>query len=295
MRINLEQYYADKLSPRTRRKPSLNAGVAITLLNKSPAHAWLEHPRLNPDYEPRNARHYDIGRAFHTSVLGEGDSFTVLDYPDYRSKAAREDRQAAYDEGVTPLLKHEYEPICRMVESANRAILKSGYDTQWDRGKSEQGYYVTVDGCPCRALADRICTTGNVIFDLKSTAGIASPEAWIRDGMKFGIDVRVAHYLDVIGKEFRKKYAYVLVVVEKSPPYASAVFRLSDRLIALGRSKIAFAREQWLKCLAGDKWPAWPGDVQELDAAEYHYTNWMYRLQLAGKKVPVELETDIVL
>ena len=292
MKIDIENYYTDKISDR----PSLNAGTAITMLNKTPAHAWTEHPRLNPNYQSKNARHFDIGKAFHTSVLGAGDPFVVLDYPDYRTKAAQEEKKQAYQDGKTPILIHEYDPISRMTAAAHKAIYKAGYDKTWERGLSEQGFLNNVDGCPCRCLADRITTVKeNVIFDLKSTAGMAKPGAWIRDAMKFGIDVRVAHYLDVVAAETgQDNFDYIFIVVEKKEPYAAAVFRLSDRLIALGKSKIAIAREQWLKYLDEDEWPAWPGHVQTAEAAEWHYHDWMYLLELGGRSVPAELEGDIV-
>ena len=47
--ISAEAYHADPAP-----EPSLSSSVAKILVNLSPAHARIAHPRLNPDYRPRS-------------------------------------------------------------------------------------------------------------------------------------------------------------------------------------------------------------------------------------------------
>jgi hypothetical protein len=46
--ISAADYFSDKLSP----VPSLNSSIAKLLITRSPKHAWMQHPRLNPNYKP---------------------------------------------------------------------------------------------------------------------------------------------------------------------------------------------------------------------------------------------------
>src|SRR3974390_1626125 len=85
-----EAYFADPAPI-----PSLTQSIAKTLIDYSPAHALLEHPRLRPaksetdKYESNRA----IGNAAHRLFTGRGRDVHVVDYADFRSKAAQEIRE----------------------------------------------------------------------------------------------------------------------------------------------------------------------------------------------------------
>ena len=108
-----ETYHADPCD-----QPSLSAGIANILLTKTPKHAWWEHPRLNPDFKPTNRQDFDLGTAVHSMLLG-GSRLRLIDHKDYRSNAAKEARDAAYEEGRTPLLTEQWN---RVSEVAGRAM-----------------------------------------------------------------------------------------------------------------------------------------------------------------------------
>src|SRR5262245_43940260 len=76
-------------------EPSLSAGLSKTLIDDSPRHAQNEHARLNPDRQDDEAQVLDIGTAAHALLL-EGDTgVVVIEASDYRTKLAREARDAA--------------------------------------------------------------------------------------------------------------------------------------------------------------------------------------------------------
>src|SRR6266571_488600 len=63
--LTAEQYHADPAPT-----ASLSSSVASILLDQSPLHAWLAHPRLNHSYvrEDANSR-FDLGSAAHMMLL----------------------------------------------------------------------------------------------------------------------------------------------------------------------------------------------------------------------------------
>src|SRR5215203_2653492 len=54
--------------------PSASCSILETLLNRTPHHAWLQHPRLNKDgWKPsESSRKADIGSAVHEMVTRRG-------------------------------------------------------------------------------------------------------------------------------------------------------------------------------------------------------------------------------
>lgn len=112
-KITSEEYHAD-LCP----IPSLSRSTIKDLLFRSPAHAWFNHPRLNPDYKEQTEEKFDKGTAAHSLLLEGSDNIEVIDADDWRSKAAKDLREVARKEGKTPLLTHQYKESKTMVDSA---------------------------------------------------------------------------------------------------------------------------------------------------------------------------------
>ena len=111
--IPAEIYHADPCP-----EPSLSSSVATALIDRSPRHAWQAHPRLNPVHEPDNRQDFDLGKAAHALLLEGRDVAEIVDAADYRTKAAREARDAAYAAGKTPLLAHQWQDVEAMIKAA---------------------------------------------------------------------------------------------------------------------------------------------------------------------------------
>ena len=76
--------------------PSLSASIAHLLLTRSPRHAWLAHPRLNPQWAPEEDERFDFGTIAHELLLeGHTNSAVVVDAPNWRKRAASEAKRAA--------------------------------------------------------------------------------------------------------------------------------------------------------------------------------------------------------
>jgi hypothetical protein len=216
--IPSQQYHADDLGD----LPTLSASVANTLIEQSPAHARIKHPRLNPDFEPENKAVFDLGSAAHNVVLRQDswrEEIEVIDASDWRKKDAREARDKAHEDGRIPLLAEQYESVNAMVSAleANRYTNRVFTDGTpevtliWQDEKT---------GVMCRCRPDWMPNHVNHPWpDYKTTTDIR-PEIWDRRFcMDHGGLLRAAFYEAGINAccDVDKPQLYY-VVQEVSPP-----------------------------------------------------------------------------
>jgi hypothetical protein len=94
------------------------------LLDKSPRHAALRHPRLNPSWEPYEDTKFNIGNAAHKLLIGRGKELVIVEADDWRTKAAKEAREIAREEGKTPILRRKLDEVERMVQAALESAMR---------------------------------------------------------------------------------------------------------------------------------------------------------------------------
>jgi len=257
LNIPAETYHADPCP-----EPSLSASVAITLIQKSPLHAWTAHPKLNPDYEPKVADQFDLGSAAHNMVLRQEywrEDIRVVDAADWRTKPAKEAKEAARAAGEHPVLRPQYEALNRMVSALER------------HPRASRAFR---DGAPERTLVWRDADTGvwmrcrpdwmpddhSVPWpDYKTTR--LDPKGWDRwfTTGKLGM-LRAAFYEAGIrattGIEMPTIY---YVVQEMDPPHAVwvRVVEPDSAFMKVGRAMLRKAVRTWAECLSKDRWPSY--------------------------------------
>ena len=282
-------------------EPSLSASVAATLLTRTPLHAWAQHPRLNPDHVPQTSDAFDVGTVFHTLVTGHGPTVALVEADDWRSKAAREQRDLARAAGEVPMLERDMAPLRRMAAIAHDAADDIGLPplsgSAWKR---EVPIAWHQGGVWNRCKPDLVDVERRVVVDLKS-AVTADPAAWTRRNVgEYCADVRVAHYLDGcreawLGTPFagddHRRWRYLFLVVEKAPPHAASVIEFDSRTLALGESRLDRARQRWQHCLGAGHWPAWPG-VTETSAPEWVVSRHVMDLAATDEPIPAALTDE---
>ncbi|WP_433855104.1 hypothetical protein [Streptomyces kronopolitis] len=70
--------------------------------------------RWEQDNPPAPKATFDFGHAAHKEVLGVGPDLVALDYDDWRTKAAREERDELRAAGAVPLLRDDYQQVLDM-------------------------------------------------------------------------------------------------------------------------------------------------------------------------------------
>src|SRR5574341_1408461 len=137
--ISLRDYVRDALVP---SGPSFSASLAHVLLTKSPRHAWIAHPRLNPAWQPEATEQTEFGTIAHALLLERDESrVVVVDAADWRTNAAKEQRARARAEGKFPILAEKFATVRAMVTEGLAAI-----------GRSSEMARVFADGEPERTL-----------------------------------------------------------------------------------------------------------------------------------------------
>lgn len=263
--------------------PSLSATVAKELLNKSPLHAWYMHPRLNPGYQREDPTKFDVGKVAHALMLQDASAvLEIIDADDWRTKAAKDQRDAALKAGKIPVLFEKYEKARAMV-AAGRAQL----ETHEARGAFENGHaeqtliWQEAGGVWCRSrldwLPDQI-REGMVLYDYKTTDASAHPDAWTRTMYGMGADIQAAFYLRGLRKTAGIERArFRFVVQEVSAPYALSVIELEPASIAMAERKVETAFALWGRCLRDNSWPGYPRRVAHVTAPPWEERAWLER------------------
>jgi hypothetical protein len=231
--------------------------------------------RDNP--QPPN-RVFDFGHAAHRMVLGDGPELVVIDVRDWRTKAAQEARDEAYDAGKVPLLAAEYEAVQLMAAEQRRhpAAFERG------SGKPEQSLFTQDEatGVWLRARVDWLpeSVDGRItLTDYKTTVS-AEPAAFARSVARFGYFQQAAFYIDVVkALGIADEVGFQFIAQEKTPPYLVTVFELDEYALRIGRSRNRLAIETFARCVERDEWPdytsggvetlslpAWMDDVEEM-------------------------------
>lgn len=261
--------------------PSLSAGLVRILTDETPAHAWQAHPRLNPDYkESAAAENMDIGSAAHALLFEGADNMQVIEADDFRTKAAREQRDDARASGKFPILARKYSMVQAVVASAKAA---------WDRNEDLAGYRLA-DGKPeqtivwneaeswFRCRPDWMSNDRKIIIDGKFTETSAHPNAYARQIANMGYDSRGAFYLrGNTATGSAEDAVYVFLVCEIQPPYACAFIGLPPAYVALGASKVESAIAIWRRCMASGKWEGYAARIYYPDPPGYAVAQWEER------------------
>ena len=267
--MTLPEYIADPAP-----EPSLSASAAHTLITQTAIHAYMRHPRLNPGAPREESKVADIGTIAHGLLLeGDESRIVLIEADDWRTKDAKEKRDAAYAEQKIPLLSKQLGPIRKMVEVARSAIahseLASAFTPQ--AGKAEQTMVWEEKGIWFRSRPDWLTNDRELIIDYKTTGTSASPLVWMRGPMLGnGCDLQAVLGLRGLRKLFHARNPqFVFIVQEQEPPYAVSFVGLSPTFLHMAESKLDRAMQLWGDCTMTNCWPGYPSRVCWVDPPVY--------------------------
>ena len=235
------------------RLPGLSSTGAKRIL-RSPAHyKWEQENRTEKAA-------FDLGHVVHGLVLGTGLDVAVIDADDWRSKAAKDERDSAYAAGAAPLLRKDYERAERIARRVQEHPVAGRLFTG---GAAEVSAFWTDErtGVDCRGRFDYLRTTGRpIVVDLKTTSD-ANPAAFGRTALTFGYDVQRAFYGDGYEAITGEQPAFLHVLVETEQPHAVSVVQLDDDALYIGRLKARRALEVYRDCTEAGVWPDYPTEI----------------------------------
>jgi hypothetical protein len=237
-----------------------SSGARMLLPPSCPA---LYHYRKTHPQPPK--RTFDFGHAAHQQVLGVGPELVEIDADTYRTKAAQEQRDAAYAEGAVPLLPAEYEQVQGMAAAIREHPVASALFNP-KRGRAEQSLFWrdTVSGVQMRARLDFLPDPGPsrmIVADYKTTVS-AEPSAIERTIYQHGYHLQADWYLDAVHcLGLAEDPAFVLVFQEKTPPYLVTVVEPNVDALMWGRVLNQKAVDIYRHCKETGRWPGYSDDV----------------------------------
>jgi hypothetical protein len=272
--LSADAYHADPCA-----QPSLSSSIAHLLIESSPAHARVAHPRLNPDYQRVDSDRFDLGNTVHALLLEECDpeaAVAVIHANDWRTNAAKEQREFARAEGKIPLLTHQLDSVLAMCKSVRRQITQTECDPPLlGVGKPEQTLIWQEGDVTCRALVDWLHDDCRAIDDIKTTSASANPDRWTRTLYSIGADVQAAFHLRglkaLTGKDAEMRY----IVVETAPPFALSVVSLAPSALSIAQDKCEWAINRWRECMESGQWPSYPRKVAYAEAPAWAEVQWL--------------------
>ena len=262
-------------------EPSLSCSLAKMLCASSPLHAFYAHPRLNPQAVEENGNHFNLGTAAHALLLEGRDAMAIIDAPDWRTKAAKEQRDAARAAGQTPLLAHVAQDVVAMVGALrdHLHLHTDGGALMFTDGEPEQTLIWCEDDVWCRARLDWLRSDRSRIDDYKTTSASANPEMWARTMFGAGFDLQAAWYLRglraVSGDPLDDPAAFRFAVQETSPPYAVSVIALNPDAMFLAEKKCLYAIEQFREALASGDWRGYPRRTAYATLPAWEEARWL--------------------
>lgn len=233
---------------------ALSSGVAFKAINLSPAHA------LHYKTTERNHKDADRGQIIHQLLLeGHEENLVPIDAEDWRTKAAKEARDAAYAENKFPILAKEVEGIRESVKRALAFIETTELKGIFGNGHAETTVEWDEDGMLCKARPDYLKLdrdgTGWHI-SVKTTSASADPLTWSRRQMATGYDFSMAFYdrgLRANGMNVEHRF----LVIEQTAPFGVAVFALAPAKAALADADVERAIRLWHRCLETNSFPGY--------------------------------------
>jgi len=249
--------------------PSLSASIGHRLLSESPKHAWLAHPKLG-GAAAKNSKAFDRGSIVHELLLGCGKGLEPIDAEDFKTKAARESRDAAYAAGKTPVLQGDLADamdVARRLEEQldDLGILLNGTSETvaiWEEPTQFGGSVI------CRGMMDHLILDAATIYDIKSIRS-ANPKVCQRHMVEYGYDIQWAAYTSALGKlrpDLAGRTDFVFLFCELDPPYCITPVRPSGSMRQLGQSKWDRAVESWSFCRTSGKWRGYTEGIIEVEA-----------------------------
>lgn len=167
------------------------------------------------------------GRAFHAYVLERPNfdkimGYKILDVKNFMTNDAKEQKEAAFSQGLTPIIQSKYEEQIMLLDKMTASIDSSKNAIySLTGGKPETSFLTSWHGIPVKARIDYLKIDGDTVYcvDLKSisvqshrTFGLKEVENYSK---RYQLGIQAAFYTNIIqlyfGKEMKVKFRHVFV------------------------------------------------------------------------------------
>jgi exodeoxyribonuclease VIII len=234
----------------------------LKAMRRSPAHCKWEMEN------PKESEAMEFGAALHCFVLETGKfpgRYHIV--PSELRRGTKVWREAEeLRPGKTLLKAGDFNAITTMTEAIARC--PAAYALLNCNGRNEVSGFWEDDatGIACKMRADRLAELpayGTLCVDVKTTED-ASPEAFSASINRYGYALQGAFYLHGLAKLGVPCDGFVIVAVEKSPPFGVGVYLLDDESMDHGRAEFVRLMERYAECVKTGEWPCYSPDIQQI-------------------------------
>lgn len=237
-------------------QPGLSASGMKQLLDSPAKFYWLQsNPQPHKDV-------FDFGSAAHRLVLGAGPDLEVVEFDNWMTKAAKEARTAARDEGKTPILAKDYKIVQAMADTLSEHTHAMEL-LDPDLGKPEQSVFWEHHGIPCRARFDWLpdAVSGHMVIPDYKTAATADREGFAKAAANFGYHIQDRFYArGAVAVGLAESAKVRFIVQEKEAPYLVNVIELDSEFDRIADQLIDQAFGLFQQCMEHNEWPGY-GDL----------------------------------
>jgi len=233
-------------------KDYIGSSFVKTFADRSAAHA---HETITNPSDPTPT--LIIGNAFHSLVAGATDEVRVVDKP----KTPKQDGE------IYQIHESTYQSIMEMIAAMKRHPIAKRLVTIPDKEVTGVWYDVN-NQLPCKIRPDGIDHERRIIVDWKSTGNAAYSE-FNRDIFKFGYHISAAWYKWGVREITGHDYAFVIVAVEKAPPYGVNCYNIGGMAVRKAWEKIGEVLGDLSDCVESGKWPNYEARLWEPDVPSY--------------------------
>lgn len=231
--------------------------TSLKRILRSPAH--YKYALENPEEDTPSLA---FGKAAHEAIL-EPNLFTsnCVVMPKFEGTGSR----AAKEQW---LLENHGRRILKAEEMADiLGMLKAIKEHKSARkllagGAAEESYF---DQCSETGIVRKVrpdfLRDGHIIVDVKTTTD-AEPSEFAKAIARFNYHVSAAYYLDVVSSVIGQKFnQFIIIAVEKTPPFGVSVHLLDEGTIDAGRFLYKKALKILKECKDKNQFPGYPDDI----------------------------------
>jgi hypothetical protein len=256
-----------------------------------PHEQYLQHPALSFSgakvlvqpggparfaYEREHGRppkdEFDVGHAAHDAVLGVGPELVVVDAADWRTTAAKEQRELARASGKVPVLPKTAAQVADMARALRQHPVAARL-LHPTSGEPEVSLFWRDDthGVDRRGRVDWLRKPdgdGRLIVADYKTCQSAAPAAIARSVVNYGYHQQAAWYRDlIVGLGLARSAPFLFVFQEVAVPYLVHVIELDPATLAMGDDLNRRALALFADCTGGDVWPGYnDGGITQVSA-----------------------------
>lgn len=189
--------------------------------------------------EPQSP-YIDLGQLAHMIILGGDDTFAVSEFPDFRTKLAREWRDEQLALGKNIITNDQFAAANEIVKNIENHPHTPKYLIADDIKHEQEMFAKTADGISLRGKADAIRLNGEaaIVTDIKTTAQF---DKFFKAASWNHFDLQAAVYTLIAASHLKispSMVNYYFCVAETVAPYRVQYFHASIEFVEAGERKL---------------------------------------------------------